>query len=140
MFLSDRFLCRVKIDLSSATIADQLIFREADVRSRQKSLNLRGAKVGGVASFTGATIVGDIDLTGATMARLEDDEASWPDGELHLHGLAYQAIVPHDAVLRLRWLALQPRSVTAGFAKRSTNTEASRRDYTAQPYEQLVQT
>jgi len=140
MFLSDRFLCRGKIDLSSATIADQLIFREADVRSRQKSLNLRGAKVGGVASFTGATIVGDIDLTGATMARLEDDEASWPDGELHLHGLAYQAIVPHDAVLRLRWLALQPRSVTAGFAKRSTNTEASRRDYTAQPYEQLVQT
>lgn len=57
----------------------------------------------------GAKIAGEIDLTGAQIGAINDDEASWPES-LILDRCRYGAFLgraPVDGAARLRWLALQ---------------------------------
>jgi hypothetical protein len=50
-----------------------------------------------------------LDLTGASVGILMDDEHSWPlPGKLALDGLTYQGIDPADARARLHWIGLEP--------------------------------
>jgi hypothetical protein len=68
---------------------------------------------------------GQLNLSGARLSNLVDDEASWPaPGKLNVDGLVYgpfSSVVSADAKSRLRWLGLQDQSVL-----------------TVQPYEQLA--
>ncbi len=64
-----------------------------------------------------------MDLNGAKVVALDDEEASWPQkGGLILDGFVYDRIAdgPTDAPTRLKWLHLQPDG------------------YLPQPYEQLI--
>ena len=85
--------------------------------------------------LAGATIAGQLnwcwvkhsartvlDLQGAKLGKLLDDETSWPAARrLLVEGLTYSAISPTDAHSRLRWLARQQP-----------------RPFHPQPYEQLA--
>jgi hypothetical protein len=64
-----------------------------------------------------------LDLEDARADAIWDDEASWPaPGNLSINGFVYNEIAggPNDAVMRLKWLALQSA------------------DYRPQPYRQLA--
>jgi len=76
----------------------------------------------------GAEIKGALDLTGASIDTLHDDEASWPNsGDLLLNRCLYNALIggPVDARRRLAWLARQ-------------SPERWGEDFWPQPYEQLA--
>ena len=67
-----------------------------------------------------AAVEGEVDLRNATIGRLRDDPATWPD-RLHLDGFTYQVLDPLlPAGQRLRWLARDPGG------------------YQPQPFEQLA--
>lgn len=146
VFLSTGFRTRGAIDLKYSVVENQLDLRGASLRSRKSALALSGARIGGAALLRDCDMRGELDLTGASISRLEDDEASWPGtGQLRIHGLVYQTIMSHDSTLRLRWLALQaglaPSAAdeTAASSRDGKKRSASRQDFIAQPYEQLVQ-
>ncbi|MFN4143773.1 hypothetical protein [Aestuariivirga sp.] len=83
---------------------------------------------GGFFMRGGAEIKGALDLTGASIDTLHDDEASWPaPGELLLNRCLYNALIggPMDARRRLAWLARQA-------------PERWGEDFWPQPYEQLA--
>jgi len=75
-----------------------------------------------------AKVDGTLDLTGASIDTLHDDEESWPaPGNLLLNRCLYNALIggPVDAERRLAWLALQsPRRWSE--------------DFWPQPYERLA--
>lgn len=76
----------------------------------------------------GAKIDGALDLTGASIDTLHDDEASWPAaGNLLLNRCLYNALIggPMEAGSRLAWLARQ-------------SPERWNEDFWPQPYEQLA--
>lgn len=75
-----------------------------------------------------ARIDGTLDLTGASIDTLHDDEQSWPaPGNLLLNRCLYNALIggPVDAARRLQWLALQSPKRWA-------------EDFWPQPYERLA--
>jgi hypothetical protein len=75
-----------------------------------------------------AEIKGALDLTGASVDTLHDDEASWPkQRDLLLNRCLYNALIggPMDAERRLQWLARQ-------------SPERWGEDFWPQPYEQLA--
>jgi hypothetical protein len=83
---------------------------------------------GGLFLRGGAEIKGALDLTGASVDTLHDDEASWPKpGDLLLNRCLYNALIggPMDARRRLAWLARQ-------------SPERWGEDFWPQPYEQLA--
>jgi hypothetical protein len=83
---------------------------------------------GGLFLRGGAEIKGALDLTGASIDTLHDDEASWPaPGNLLLNRCLYNALIggPMDARRRLAWLARQ-------------SPERWGEDFWPQPYEQLA--
>ena len=83
---------------------------------------------GGLFLRAGAVIEGALDLTGASVDTLHDDEASWPaPGNLLLNRCLYNALLggPMDARRRLAWLARQ-------------SPERWGEDFWPQPYEQLA--
>ena len=83
---------------------------------------------GGLFLRGGAEFEGALDLTGASIDTLHDDEASWPaPGNLLLNRCLYNALIggPMDARRRLAWLALQL-------------PERWGEDFWPQPYEQLA--
>lgn len=83
---------------------------------------------GGLFLRGGAEISGALDLTGASVDTLHDDEASWPKpGNLLLNRCLYNALIggPMDAKRRLSWLARQ-------------SPERWGEDFWPQPYEQLA--
>ena len=83
---------------------------------------------GGFLLRGGAEIKGALDLTGASVDTLHDDEASWPAaGNLLLNRCLYNALIggPMDAERRLAWLA---RQSPARWGE----------DFWPQPYEQLA--
>ncbi len=76
----------------------------------------------------GQEINGALDLNGASVDTLHDDEASWPSpGNLLLNRCLYNALIggPMDARRRLAWLARQA-------------PERWGEDFWPQPYEQLA--
>ena len=83
---------------------------------------------GGLFLRGGAEIKGALDLTGASIDTLHDDEASWPaPGNLLLNRCLYNALIggPMDARRRLAWLARQ-------------SPDRWGEDFWPQPYEQLA--
>jgi len=83
---------------------------------------------GGLFLRAGAEIKGALDLTGASIDTLHDDEASWPAAhDLLLNRCLYNALIggPMDADRRLDWLARQ-------------SPERWGEDFWPQPYEQLA--
>ena len=83
---------------------------------------------GGLFLRGGAEIKGALDLTGASIDTLHDDEASWPaPGNLLLNRCLYNALIggPMDAPRRLTWLARQSPGRWG-------------EDFWPQPYEQLA--
>jgi hypothetical protein len=86
-------------------------------------VRLPGAHIGGDLHCTGGEFKSvTLDLRGASVSSLWDDEKSWPKpGKLHVDGFVYGRIAdgPTDARARLRWLSLQP-------------------EFTTQPYRQLA--
>lgn len=83
---------------------------------------------GGLFLRAGAQIHGALDLTGASIDTLHDDEASWPaEHDLLLNRCLYNALLggPMDAHRRLAWLARQ-------------SPERWGEDFWPQPYEQLA--
>lgn len=83
---------------------------------------------GGFFLRRGAKIDGTLDLTGASIDTLHDDEGSWPaPGNLLLNRCLYNALIggPVDSERRLSWLALQT-------PKRWSE------DFWPQPYERLA--
>jgi hypothetical protein len=83
---------------------------------------------GGLFLRGGAEIKGALDLTGASVDTLHDDEASWPKaGDLLLNRCLYNALIggPMDAHRRLQWLARQ-------------SPDRWGEDFWPQPYEQLA--
>lgn len=72
---------------------------------------------------------GMLDLRGARLGALEDEEASWPkQGDLRLDGLVYDrfdGVAPTTARARGRWLRLQPK-------------DELRHSFRPQPFEQVM--
>jgi sRNA-binding regulator protein Hfq len=125
VFLNDGFYAEGALRLPGAEIKGQLLVANAEL----DELNLEGAHVAGSFLWRGIGIrawwIGShtLDLSGAKVGVLDDQEASWPRrGGLLLDGFVYDRILgaPTDAKTRLRWLALQPDG------------------YFPQPYEQLI--
>jgi hypothetical protein len=76
----------------------------------------------------GASVAGTLDLTAATIAAIDDDEASWPlAGDLLLNRCRYGAFIggPVDAHSRLDWLSRQ-------------SPDRWKADFWPQPYEHLA--
>jgi hypothetical protein len=94
-----------------------------------EALHLNRTVVGGGLFLRGgAQINGALDLTGASIDTLHDDEASWPaSGDLLLNRCLYNALIggPMDARRRLKWLARQSPGRWG-------------EDFWPQPYEQLA--
>jgi hypothetical protein len=86
-------------------------------------VRLPGAHIGGDLHCHGGNFTtAELDLRGASVSSMWDDEKSWPNpGRLHMDGFVYGRIAdgPTDARTRLRWLSLQ-------------------REFTTQPYRQLA--
>ncbi len=83
---------------------------------------------GGLFLRGGAQIKGALDLTGASVDTLHDDEASWPaPGDLLLNRCLYNALIggPMDAERRIAWLARQ-------------TPDRWGEEFWPQPYEQLA--
>ncbi|MCA3573929.1 MAG: hypothetical protein IOC86_08415 [Aestuariivirga sp.] len=129
------------VELRGATIAGETRMTSARVDG---DLDLTGARLshaggealhlnrtvvrGGMFLRGGAEIKGALDLTGASVDTLHDDEASWPKpGDLLLNRCLYNALIggPMDARRRLAWLARQ-------------SPERWGEDFWPQPYEQLA--
>jgi sRNA-binding regulator protein Hfq len=124
VFLRDKFLAEGTLRLLDAEIKGELEVDDAWL----DELNLESARVTG--GFVWRKIVirswwngsHPLDLYGAKVGTLADEEASWPKkGGLILDGFVYDRIAqgPTDAKTRLQWLALQD-------------------GYHPQPYEQLI--
>ena len=98
-------------------------------REGGKALFLQGAEVAGAFFLReGASVRGELDLSGARIEHINDDRACWPGpGDLLLDRCRYGAFIggPVDARSRLDWLALQDE---AQFGQ----------DFWPQPYEQLA--
>ena len=95
-------------------------------RAQDAALSLRRASVQGQFTMGDHLVVsGSVDLTGATVGRLDDSRSAWPTGaHLRLDGFTYGALSdrsPYRAAERLEWLNLRP------------STSVSQ-----QPYEQLA--
>jgi hypothetical protein len=129
------------VELRGATIAGEIRMTSARVDG---DFDLTGARLshpggealhlnrtvvrGGLFLRGGAEIKGALDLTGASVDTLHDDEASWPKaGDLLLNRCLYNALIggPMDAHRRLQWLARQ-------------SPERWGEDFWPQPYEQLA--
>ena len=129
------------VELRGATIAGETRMTSARVDG---DFDLTGAKLthpdgealhlnrtvvrGGLFLRGGAEIKGALDLTGASVDTLHDDEASWPKpGNLLLNRCLYNALIggPMDARRRLEWLARQ-------------SPDRWGEDFWPQPYEQLA--
>jgi hypothetical protein len=129
------------VELRGATIAGEIRMTSARVDG---DFDLTGARLshpggealhlnrtvvrGGLFLRGGAEIKGALDLTGASVDTLHDDEASWPKpGDLLLNRCLYNALIggPMDARRRLQWLARQ-------------SPERWGEDFWPQPYEQLA--
>ncbi|HYL60574.1 MAG TPA: hypothetical protein VEU51_17030, partial [Candidatus Acidoferrales bacterium] len=86
-------------------------------RSEPHGLNLAGISVKRAFTWRDVTMQNGatLDLSGASVAWLVDEEKSWPaPGDLKLDGFQYSGFgleSPNDVQSRLRWLGLQP----AGF-------------------------
>jgi hypothetical protein len=124
VFLNDKFLAEGMVRLPDAEIKGQL----AVVDAWLDELNLQSAHVAGPFLWQHIEIrawwIGShlLDLNGANVGALADEEASWPRKRgLILDGFVYDRIAegPTDAKTRLRWLGLQD-------------------GYRPQPYEQLI--
>ena len=138
VFLKGGFVAAGQVRLPGAEITGQLVVDDA----RLDALTLEGARV--IGPFLWRNIYKDphsdfpnkewkpfLNLNGATVGWLVDQEASWPEkGRLFLDGFVYSRIgagladtrVPTDAAARLKWLRLQPEEY----------------GYLPQPYEQLI--
>ena len=118
------------IDLRAASIEGKLDFRHASLGG-VPLIDLSDANIGRelVLQELAPAPEGTLDLTGATVGRLTDDERSWPaEGQLILDGFRYDSIAasaPQDARSRMRWLLLQPSRHLAG-------------EFRAQPFDQLA--
>jgi hypothetical protein len=129
------------VELRGATIAGETRMTAARIDG---DLDLTGARLshpdgealhlnrtvvrGGFFLRGGAEIAGALDLTGASIDTLHDDEASWPAAKnLLLNRCLYNALIggPMDARRRLDWLARQ-------------SPERWGEDFWPQPYEQLA--
>jgi hypothetical protein len=125
VFLNDKFYAEGTLRLVNAEIKGQLGVADAEL----DELNHQSAHIDGPFLWRGINFrawsigVHALDLNGAKVATLDDDEGSWPKkGGLVLDGFVYDRIAgaPTDAKTRLKWLSLQPDS------------------YFPQPYEQLI--
>lgn len=125
VFLNDKFLAEGPLQLPEAEIKGQLVVNDASL----DELDLESAHIAGPFFWRRIDIRAwqkgspTLDLNGAKVGALDDDQASWPrKGGLILDGFVYDRIVggPTDANARLRWLGLQPDG------------------YLPQPYEQLT--
>jgi len=129
------------VELRGATIAGETRMTSAQVDG---DLDLTGAMLshpdgealhlnrtvvrGGLFLRGRAEIKGALDLTGASVDTLHDDEASWPKpGNLLLNRCLYNALIggPMDARRRLEWLSRQ-------------SPDRWGEDFWPQPYEQLA--
>ena len=129
------------VELRGATIAGETRMTSARVDG---DFDLTGARLshpdgealhlnrtvvrGGLFLRGGAEIKGALDLTGASVDTLHDDEASWPKpGNLLLNRCLYNALIggPMDARRRLEWLSRQ-------------SPDRWGEDFWPQPYEQLA--
>jgi hypothetical protein len=129
------------VELRGATIAGETRMTAARVNG---DLDLTGARLsqpdgealhlnrtvvsGGLFLRGGAEFKGALDLTGASIDTLHDEEASWPaPGDLLLNRCLYNALIggPMDARRRLAWLARQ-------------SPDRWGEDFWPQPYEQLA--
>ncbi len=134
------------IEVRSVELRGALIAGETRMTSARISgdLDLTGARLsypdgealhlnrtvvrGGLFLRGGAEIKGTLDLTGASIDILHDDQASWPaPGNLLLNRCLYNALIggPMDARRRLAWLARQ-------------SPDRWGEDFWPQPYEQLA--
>lgn len=76
---------------------------------------------------------GFLDLTRASVGRLADNPADWPDdGKIVLDGLEYSAIAANDQARRLSWVRTGTRWV------RSAATGYAEPGFTPQPFQQLA--
>lgn len=84
------------------------------IDARLKTLSANRVRVEGAFFLRGkARITGELDLTGAQFATLDDDAACWPSaGGLLLNRCQYGAITsgPVTAEARIKWLSLQDES------------------------------
>ena len=96
-----------------------------------KAIALQGANIAGeLVMLNLQKVVGEVDLTAATLGGLIDDESSWPaTGHLILNNCRYGGfpggVTPVDAQSRIKWLMLQ-------------DPERSGADFWPQPWEQCA--
>jgi hypothetical protein len=104
-----------QVDFTSAQVGGLLYVHQAEFKGATGSLHGLNANLVDMQKTliwqkvelpNGATL----NLTGAKVGLLMDDEQSWPKpGDLILDGFTYSGLTPPlDATSRLRWLALQP--------------------------------
>ncbi len=143
VYLRDGFEARGSVSFFGAEIGRELQCWGGKFIEREgRALSLRMVKIGdtlrlraqtsddpGSTRDLPTTFDGMVDLRGAKLGALEDDEASWPKpGNLRLDGLVYDrfdGVAPVDAKVRGRWLRLQ-------------KPEELRANFRPQPFEQLM--
>jgi hypothetical protein len=123
MLCDGTFRAEGEVRLLGAQIGGQLNFTGATlVHHAGKALSLRALRVTRLLLSPGAPPEGAVDLRGAQVDVLSDQEATWPE-RTHLQGFVYTWLVERPPITvsqRLRWLASDPNG------------------YAPQPYEQLI--
>ncbi|MEO0612637.1 MAG: hypothetical protein AAFY83_04920 [Pseudomonadota bacterium] len=114
------------VNISGAKIGGSLICRGIDLdcgtspEEGTVALTIARATVEQNFLLQDLSLKGDVDLTGASVNELHDEEATWPieansdvNGRLHLGGFRYRALNPasqFDWKKRKQWLQCQPKS------------------------------
>ncbi|BAJ81090.1 hypothetical protein ACMV_17430 [Acidiphilium multivorum AIU301] len=121
-----------EVRLLAARIGGDLVFREGWFQGKQAAINIEGAHVDGALFIDSLTIqTGAIDLTGAKVSRLIDDQNSWKKGVI-LDGFVYGALggkAPTDAKMRIGWLDKQSEAHSGKDGKGA--------EFRPQPWQQL---
>lgn len=122
--LSDGFTAQGPVCLPGAQIADQLTFDGAFLNGEDVALDCSRMQAGDLRFTPAAPPPGAVDLRGAHVSVLHDDESGWP-GVVRLQGFSYASIESkdglrgYDVARRVAWIRREP-------------------GYAPQPYEQLA--